>query len=54
MADRVRDQAHLVAGLTQLRFTHAQVAFEPDRVEAVLAAVARRLTVDGREALGPR
>ena len=41
--DRRRDQAHLVAGLTPLRFTHAQVAFEPGHVEATLAAVARRL-----------
>lgn len=48
-ADRVRDQTHLVAGLTPLRFTHAQVAFESDRVEAVLAAVAARLAGDGAE-----
>jgi very-short-patch-repair endonuclease len=41
--DRVRDQAHTAAGLTPLRFTHAQVAYEPERVEATLAAVARRL-----------
>jgi very-short-patch-repair endonuclease len=43
MKDRVRDQAHAAAGLTCLRFTHAQVRFEPDRVRATLAAVARRL-----------
>jgi very-short-patch-repair endonuclease/predicted transcriptional regulator of viral defense system len=47
-SDRVRDQAHLVAGLTPLRFTHAQVAFEPDRVATVLAAVARRLAAEGQ------
>jgi very-short-patch-repair endonuclease len=41
--DRIRDQAHTAAGLTTLRFTHAQVAFEPGHVEATLAAVVRRL-----------
>jgi very-short-patch-repair endonuclease len=41
--DRLRDQAHTAAGLTQLRFTHAQVRFEPMRVGHTLAAVARRL-----------
>jgi very-short-patch-repair endonuclease len=41
--DRFRDHAHLAAGLTTLRFTHAQVAFEPGHVVATLAAVARRL-----------
>lgn len=41
--DRLRDQAHTVAGLTALRFTRAQVRFEPDHVQATLAAVARRL-----------
>lgn len=44
--DRVRDQAHAAAGLTPLRFTHAQVRFEPDHVQATLTAVARRLRVD--------
>jgi very-short-patch-repair endonuclease len=44
--DRVRDQAHTAAGLTQLRFTHAQVTFEPDRVRAALIAVVRRLRLD--------
>jgi very-short-patch-repair endonuclease len=42
-SDRVRDQAHASAGLTTLRFTHAQVAFEPRQVEAVLGSVANRL-----------
>jgi very-short-patch-repair endonuclease len=42
-ADRIRDQDHTAAGLTQLRFTHAQIRFEPQRVEATLQAVARRL-----------
>ncbi len=41
--DRVRDQAHTASGLTCLRFTHAQVRFEPDHVRRTLAAVARRL-----------
>jgi very-short-patch-repair endonuclease len=41
--DRVRDQAHAAAGLTPLRFTHAQVRFEPDRVRATLTAVVQRL-----------
>lgn len=40
--DRQRDQAHAAAGLTPLRFTHAQVRFEPGYVRATLAAVARR------------
>jgi very-short-patch-repair endonuclease len=41
--DRIRDQAHTAAGLTPLRFTRAQVRFEPQYVEATLVAVARRL-----------
>jgi very-short-patch-repair endonuclease len=41
--DRLRDQAHAAAGLTSLRFTHAQVWYEPRHVEATLTAVARRL-----------
>jgi very-short-patch-repair endonuclease len=41
--DRIRDQAHAAAGLTPLRFTRAQVHFEPERVHATLVAVARRL-----------
>jgi very-short-patch-repair endonuclease len=41
--DRLRDQAHAAAGLTPLRFTHAQVRFEPRHVQATLEAVARRL-----------
>lgn len=44
--DRVRDQAHAAAGLTPLRFTRAQVRFDPSHVEATLAAVARRLGDD--------
>jgi very-short-patch-repair endonuclease len=41
--DRVRDQAHTAAGLTPLRFTHAQVRYEPEMVLLTLAAVASRL-----------
>jgi very-short-patch-repair endonuclease len=41
--DRLRDQAHTAAGLTALRFTHGQVAFEPGYVKATLARVAERL-----------
>lgn len=41
--DRVRDQRHAAAGLANLRFTHEQVAFEPDHVRDILGAVARRL-----------
>jgi very-short-patch-repair endonuclease len=40
--DRLRDQAQARAGLTPLRFTHAQVRFEPDHVQATLRTVARR------------
>jgi very-short-patch-repair endonuclease len=41
--DRLRDQAHTTAGLTSLRFTHAQVRFEADYVAETLVAVVRRL-----------
>ena len=44
--DRLRDQAHVAAGLTPLRFTHAQVRFEPGHVRATLAAVARGLEAE--------
>lgn len=44
--DHVRDQAHAAAGLTPLRFTHAQVVFEPGYVQATLRRVARRLRGD--------
>jgi very-short-patch-repair endonuclease len=48
-ADRRRDQVHTAAGLTTLRFTHAQVRYEPGFVRSTLAAIARRLS--GRSAL---
>jgi hypothetical protein len=41
--DRRRDQTHMAAGRTPLRFSHAQVAFEPDHVEVTLRAVATGL-----------
>lgn len=41
--DPLRDQAHTAAGLTQLRFTHEQVRYEPDYVVRILAATARQL-----------
>jgi very-short-patch-repair endonuclease len=41
--DRLRDQAHTAAGLTPLRFTRAQVRFQPDYVAETLDTVARRL-----------
>jgi very-short-patch-repair endonuclease len=41
--DRLRDQAHSAAGLTPLRFTHAQIRYEAPYVKATLAAVAERL-----------
>jgi very-short-patch-repair endonuclease len=42
--DHRRDQAHTRAGLTCLRFTHAQVRYEPGEVRATLAEVATRLS----------
>jgi very-short-patch-repair endonuclease len=41
--DRRRDQDHAAAGLTPLRFSHAQVAFEREHVRATLRRVAARL-----------
>jgi very-short-patch-repair endonuclease len=41
--DRLRDQRHTAAGLTPLRFTRAQVRFEPGYVGDTVAEVARRL-----------
>lgn len=43
-ADRRRDQAHVAAGLTCLRFSRAQVVFEAEHVAATLARVAGRLS----------
>lgn len=41
--DHRRDQAHTAAGLTPLRFSHAQIHYEPQTVKATLAKVAGRL-----------
>ena len=43
--DRLRDQAHTASGLTQLRFTHEQVRYEPEYVTRILAQTARRLAI---------
>jgi very-short-patch-repair endonuclease len=45
--DRQRDQAHAAAGLTSLRFTHAQVRYEPRHVVRTLRAVFERLNGPG-------
>jgi very-short-patch-repair endonuclease len=41
--DHSRDRAHATAGLTSLRFSHADVTFDPGVVEATLTAVVGRL-----------
>ena len=41
--DRLRDQAHTAAGLTPLRFTHAQIRFEREYVIETLELVVERL-----------
>lgn len=43
--DRLRDQAHTAAGLTQLRFTHEQVRYEPEHVRKILAQTASRFAI---------
>jgi very-short-patch-repair endonuclease len=40
--DHVRDQTHTADGLAPLRFTRAQVRYEPAYIETILAEVARR------------
>ena len=52
--DRLRDQAHTAAGLTQLRFTHEQVRYEPEHVLTVLRAVAARLDQSSRLAISTK
>jgi very-short-patch-repair endonuclease len=42
--DRRRDQAHTAAGLTALRFTHAQVRFEAADVQRLLHRVIAQLS----------
>jgi len=41
--DRLRDQAHTAAGMTNLRFTHEQVRYEPEHVRTILAPTAARV-----------
>jgi very-short-patch-repair endonuclease len=41
--DRLRDQAHTAAGMTNLRFTHEQIRYEPEHVRSVLAPTAARV-----------
>jgi very-short-patch-repair endonuclease len=50
--DRLRDQAHTAAGLTPLRFTYAQVKFEPERVRHTLAAVTAKLSAPSARGRG--
>jgi very-short-patch-repair endonuclease len=45
--DRRRDQAHSAAGLIPLRFTHAQVRYEPAHVERILRRVVKRIAPAG-------
>ncbi|HEX3174348.1 MAG TPA: DUF559 domain-containing protein [Solirubrobacterales bacterium] len=41
--DQRRDQGHVVAGLTTLRFSEEQIRHEPERVKATLVAVVERI-----------
>ncbi len=52
--DRLRDQAHTAAGLTPLRFTHAQVRHDPGHVRRTLAATAQRLRRASERSALPR
>jgi len=47
--DRRRDQEHLAAGYTPLRFTHEQVRYEPEHVLSTLRAVFARLVSEGAD-----
>jgi very-short-patch-repair endonuclease len=49
--DHVRDQAHTAAGLRPLRFTHAQVCFDPVHVRATLRATAAQARLGHRPPL---
>jgi very-short-patch-repair endonuclease len=44
--DRARDQALIAARFTVLRFTHAQVVFEPSRVVETLRTVLKTISKD--------
>ena len=41
--DTVRDNAHRAAGLVPVRFTHAQVRYQPGYVEAILKRIVRSI-----------
>jgi very-short-patch-repair endonuclease len=41
-ADLRRDQVHFAAGLTPVRFSHAQITYEPGHVEQTLRQIASR------------
>lgn len=45
--DLARDHASAARGLLTLRFSHAHVRYEPEHVQATLAAVAARVRADG-------
>jgi very-short-patch-repair endonuclease len=45
-ADERRDQAHLAAGLTPVRISHAQITYEPDSLEFTLRQIASRLAAN--------
>jgi very-short-patch-repair endonuclease len=51
--DHLRDQVHVAAGFTSLRFTHEQVRYEPEHVRAVLGEVARRVGGVEERVAGP-
>ena len=53
-ADARRDQAHTAAGLTPLRFSHAQITYQPGSVERTLSKVATRLGTEGAARITPR
>lgn len=42
--DARRDRAHVLAGMTALRFTHYEIKYEPSRVRSELQRIAARLT----------
>ena len=44
--DRIRDQVLVAAGFTVLRFTHAQVTYDPDHVIQTLRAVSNSVSMD--------
>jgi very-short-patch-repair endonuclease len=52
--DHLRDQAHQAADTERSRYTHWQIAYEPDYVEGHLRAVAARLTGSAAGTAGGR